>query len=184
LDINIAIDSNTWTYAIEAVRPEYDPSDDDFGLAPERIAILRIRFYGNLSIGIFPSVHAEIKKIGNEGYLKAHEQSNLFYYIRPPNDAPVNHEKERWINNRTHEFLCFHSGPKDCRITAEAEYYKLNGLLTCDEKFLRNLGDKTRGLLLKKPTQYWETLGVEPGSTPIISPAPPNPLYHKTWWRI
>jgi hypothetical protein len=46
------------------------------------------------------------------------------------------------------------------RIVAEAETFAMDVLLTCDEKLIKRLANKTKGLKMQKPQKFWESLKI------------------------
>jgi hypothetical protein len=129
--MNISIDSNSLTYPIQASEPDYDSSDDEKSNYLEKISMLRIFLCGGLRCGILPQVIKEIHDI-SETKLKEIRQSTsgvLFHEIEISNS-------ETEIDERKEKLLETHPKEKDCRLLAEAEFSKIDVLLTRDHKCL------------------------------------------------
>ena len=70
-----AVDSNTLTYLLEALRDDYDPALDRSALVQERVAMVRCYFYGDCSFWVAPTAQIEYAKIKNEAWRKVHDRS-------------------------------------------------------------------------------------------------------------
>jgi hypothetical protein len=173
----VGVDSNALSYLVGALASTYDPSLDQSALNPERIAIVRIYFYKGSPYCVTPTVRAEYQRIGETISRDSHDRLCQFLLLDPWSLNQV------LVDNRTSVLLANHSDPDDCSIIAEAELMGLQVLLTCDSDMTKHLRPLT-SLLIMKPSDYWNSLGIQPGVQPAIVPAPSNPLSTLNWWRI
>lgn len=172
-----ALDSNAFTYLVEAVYGAYDPLTDSTGLAPERVAMIRTMLYSRPSLWVGPEVQAQFQRISKPPLRKQHEELFIVHLDEGgvDSDDPV-------VKQRALDLQLRHSDLGDCRIVAEAEARGCSFLLTCDDRLTARLG-AAAGLEIVKPTAYWERLGIAKGAPPKMVPAPSNPLGSVTWWR-
>ena len=56
-------------------------------------------------------------------------------------------------------------------------------LLSCDDRMFSAFTGVSK-VRVRQPSEFWESLGIPTGSTPVRCPAPGHPLFGKTWWRI
>jgi hypothetical protein len=174
----VAVDSNALTYLVEAVQPRYDPTRDPPALAAERVAMIRAYLYGGVQFWVMPTVEAEYNKIRDPSRHLRHQRAAWILLHDAPIEAPSNA-----LDARASQ-LAFHDpGASDCRIVAEAETSGVPSLLTRDEALIANLQPHSK-LLLQYPSQFWASLRISPGSTPVLEPHPTNPLAHAVWWRL
>ncbi len=187
MNLRIALDSNIATYFVEANFLEYNPNNDNWDSAKERVATVRIYLYSNLTFGLTPTAIQQIEKISNNMRLEEHTAtiSNIF------EDFPFEFA-ETMIEERKNYYFGFHKGGKkqeeDCRILAEAEigdqrFGNYDVLLTFDKNFIKNLKDKTKTLKLMSPSDFWKGLNIPKGSEPIKWFHTTNPNRNKTWWK-
>ncbi len=106
--MNIAIDSNALTYLLEAMEPAYDPSNDDFALACERLAMIRSYLYAEQCFYILPQVEAEYRRIRHEDWRTAHEE--LVGALLLETDWPLD---SNTVACRKAEFLNLHPEEKE-----------------------------------------------------------------------
>ena len=172
----VGIDSNTLTYLIEAMDPNYDPCSDRSNLVNERIALLRIYLYGGIQFHVVPTVTAEYQKIKNKLKKETHESlCKILLFDEPWNLSDGD------VNKKMEQYLEIHSGENDCRIVAEAELGSVSNLLTCDLDVLKHLQENIQTELIT-PSNYWTKLSIPLGQQPVFSPYDTNPLKNKTWW--
>jgi predicted nucleic-acid-binding protein len=173
----VGIDSNTLTYLVESMDPDYDPSIDESNVADERIALLRIYLYGGVPFHVVPTVTSEYQKIKNKLRKETHESLSQILLL----DESWN-LKDDEIKTRLTRYLNLHNKGNDCRIVAEAELGGLSSLLTCDSDILKHLQTNTI-IDIMLPSDYWSKLAIAHGAQPVFSPHDTNPLNNKTWWR-
>ncbi|MCX5888600.1 MAG: type II toxin-antitoxin system VapC family toxin [Deltaproteobacteria bacterium] len=173
----IAIDSNLITYLLEAMSPGYDPLSDQ--LSNERRAMIRIALYIHYKIYVLPTVKAEYNRIPDRMKRLEHEGQTIL------NTRQWKFDDQR-VEERKKDFLLYHKNKEaDCRILAEAEYVKMNILLSYDKKFIEKLNLKANGLEIIRPTEYWDRMDVSPMAQPKRRPVPSTPLWQlRWWWRI
>ena len=173
----VAIDSNALTYLIEANQQGYDPATD-IHLGKQRLAMIRTLFYSDRLLWVGPTVQAEYKKIPNRGKLDDHRRIAQYMLEDQPLrvDAAV-------LEARVRELNANHRGEADCRVVAETEFAGLDTLLSCNDRMLSAFTGVSK-VRVRQPSEFWESLGIPTGSTPVRCPAPGHPLFGKTWWRI
>ena len=71
----------------------------------------------------------------------------------------------------------------DCLILAEAKDLGLDVLLSYDSDILKRLASVEKEVVLIRPSDYWNSLGVPRGADLQTVPHNTNPLSQKTWWR-
>jgi predicted nucleic acid-binding protein len=176
--MNIAIDSNSLTYLITAMEPNYDPLHDEPSNRKERMSMLRIFLYQGTPFYILPQVIKEYNDIHIYEWKNMHGSTvgALLIEFRIVNKKAV-------IDQRRDAFLKVHKKYKDCQLLAEAEAAGMNVLLTRDKKFKNKLFEMTT-VKIMYPSKYWESLSFQSRIKPAIMPAESNPLFGKTWWRI
>jgi predicted nucleic acid-binding protein len=177
--LEIAVDSNALTYLIEATSAKYDPIIDSSGLATERIAMIRIFLYCGIAFIVLPSVKKEYKQILNEFWRGEHDEFTNMLLL----DLPFEFNKEQ-LEHRSKELIVYHNKKIDCQILAEAEMAHINFLLTCDNDFIKNLGPYAKGLIITRPSKFFDSRNIKAGSNPKVIPSPSNPLSNISWWRI
>lgn len=175
----IAIDSNALTYLIEAIDPDYDPSADKSKVALERIAMIRSYLYCDCPFQVLPTVAYEYSRISKEDWRLTHERVSNVLLLDDSSELD-----EEAIRLRAKDLFVHHSKEKDCRIAAEAEAAGVTVLLTRDKDLIGRLGPIVKGLSIMRPTDFLAKLAIGPNTKPILSPAPSNPLYDKSWWRL
>lgn len=173
----IAIDSNALTYLIDANQEKYDPAADVY-LGKERLAMIRALIYSDHLLWVGPTVEAEYKNIPNPGRREDHRR--IAQYVLE--DQPLRVDPAV-LETRVRELNGGHPGEADCRIVAEAEFAGLDTLLSCDADMLGAFKSLSEVKVLK-PSEFWESLAIPSGSTPMRSPAPGHPLFGKNWWKI
>jgi predicted nucleic acid-binding protein len=173
-----AIDSNAFTYLVEAVSPEYDPTFDNPQLASERIAMLRAILYGGIQFSVVPTVEQEVSHIPDEVRLRDHQGAAFVMFL--PVTMQVSDEV---VCTRVSALQAHHPRYPDCRIVAEAELAGLETLVTNDKDLIHNLSGQSR-IRLMKPSDYFETLGIAAGSDPVWEPERSNPLFKTDRWNL
>lgn len=176
--MKVAIDSNALTYLIDAMKPDYMPLSDGPDLGLERISMLRIFLYGGLSFYVLPQVMYEYQQIPEIEKRDIHQFTVDILLIETPMESCSNK-----VSQRKGELLLTHPKDKDCQILAEAEILGISTLLTRDTNFIKRLASCTSVRILR-PSKFWKSLNVVPGSEPIYGPTESNPLFGKTWWKI
>jgi hypothetical protein len=179
LNQKIAIDSNSHTYLVEAVYPNYEPEKDSSRLLEERKSMVRIFLYKRQPFYVLPAVIKEYKRIKDERWREEHDKFTKNLLL----DHFIDMDEDK-ILTRKNYFISLHNKEVDCQILAEAEAARMNLLLSCDQKFIKRLGTRARGVEIMKPTEYFNNLDIAPGTKPIWRPGPSNPLSKKTWWKI
>jgi predicted nucleic acid-binding protein len=179
LNQKISIDSNSHTYLIEAVCPDYEPEKDNSGLFEERRSMIRILLYRHQPFYVLPTVQEEYKRIKNLNWKEEHEEFTNILLLDYRGKLDNNK-----IAMRKKALLFYHNKEIDCQILAEAEAAGMDIILTCDQRFIKRLGSQTLNVKILKPTEYLEKLNIPPGTKPIWRPAPSNPLSKKKWWKI
>jgi hypothetical protein len=74
LNQKISIDSNSHTYLIKSVSPDYEPEDDNSGLLEERKSMIRILLYKRQPFYVLPTVIKEYNRIKDEHWRKEHDE--------------------------------------------------------------------------------------------------------------
>ena len=174
----IGIDSNALTYLIDSTEPGYDPANDEPRLAVERVAMLRIFFYADLDFWVSPTVKVEYNKILDEYRNIRHGRFTDFLLL----DQPIEVDEDR-LKARVCKLLANHSGETDCRVLAEVEALGLDTLLSFDSRFARRVQPLTR-VKLTRPSDFWSSLGIASGASPVRRPVRANPLSQVTWWHM
>lgn len=174
----VGIDSNALTYLIEAMRPGYDPASDPSGLAPERLAMIRVFLYGARGLHLTPMVTREYEAIRNDERQAAHARAACILLVEGSWQLD-----DEAVTARASDLRRHHDQPDDCRVVAESEAMGLTHLLTCDGDLIDKLGPAA-SVTVERPTGYWARLGVKPGARPIWSPHGSNPLSAVSWWRV
>ena len=172
----IGIDSNTLTYLLDAMDENYDPAADK-DLGNERLAMIRMLLYSARLLWVGPTVEAEYQKIPNPDNREVHRR--LAQYVLE--DQPLRVDPAA-LEARVCELRCIHQGDADCRVLAETEFAHLDTLLSCDNRMLGAFLGLSK-VRVRRPSDFWESLGIPPGSGPVKTPAPGHPLYGKSWWR-
>jgi len=173
----VAIDSSTLTYLIEANQPDYDPWTDLL-LGKQRLAMIRTLLYSDLLLWVGPTVGAEYKKIRNPEKYDDHRR--IAQYVLE--DQPLRVDAAL-LEARVRELKSSHQGEADCRVLAETEFAGLDTLLSCDRDMLGAFRGVSK-VTIWEPSEFWKSLAIAAGSTPVRSPAPGHPLFGKNWWRI
>ena len=115
-----AVDSNTLTYLLEALRDDYDPALDRSALVQERVAMVRCYFYGDCSFWVAPTAQIEYAKIKNEAWRKVHDRSTKFMLQDMPLRTPL-----ALLERRTAELQRHHPAKNDCRVVVESFFSSL-----------------------------------------------------------
>jgi hypothetical protein len=179
LNQKIAIDSNSHTYLIEAVSPDYEPENDSSGLLEERKSMIRILLYKRQPFYVLPSVRKEYERIKDVIWRHEHEEIAKVLLLDHIGNIDDNN-----INTMKKLFIKYHNKELDCLILAEAEAANMNILLSCDKKFIKRFSLLSTNVRIMRPTEYLQGLNIAPGTKPIWRPHPSNPLSKKTWWKI
>lgn len=85
-------------------------------------------------------------------------------------------------NSMVEKYSKTHNGINDCKILAEANLLDVDTLLTYDFGFYNNLRIHSDSVNLAIPSEYWNSLNLPMGASPIWSPHESNPLFKQTWW--
>ena len=176
MDSCVAIDSNSLSYLINAIKLEQKPIGN---LAGQKIALVRICLYRTEVLFLPPTARKEYKRIKDDGLKKDHNGVSMVLLIDVPISDP---EITRF---QTLKYSKYHTGKKrskDCQILAEAELGECDYLLTYDFDFLSHLKGKTEKIQMLTPLKFWNLLNIPRGSQPIRIPHPTNPLAKKRWW--
>jgi len=170
----IVIDSQCVSYLIDALINVKRPTD---ALASEKIALFRSYLYLKDVLYITPTAVSECGEIPNEERKALHERFNFVIFGEYIVEHPAIVDKRAKLLNS------FHPGEADCRILAEAEEGKFEALLTYDKHFLRNLKRASSIVNLCKPSEFWASLNIPPGTKPGKVPHSKNPLSKERWWQ-
>lgn len=176
MDAWVAIDSMCLSYLVDAMASGKQPTGD---LSDQKISLLRIYLYRNEILYLTPTVESEYKKIRDEIKKETHESISMILL------GDVLKANLTLLDSKICQYSKFHSGKKnrdDCKILAEAELGVCKYLLTYDSDFLKRLKDKTHGITMTTPSEFWNLLNIPRGSAPIRAPHPTNPLSNQTWW--
>jgi len=168
----VGVDSNCFTYAIEALERVQEPTD---AIADQRVALVRLFHYRRETFILTPTVEQEYARIRDDRRREAHRSWHSVHFDTRPISDPVA------VARRVAELRAFH-GDTDCQVLAEAEDMGLGALVSLDAKFVTRLGLRAR-LKLTRPADYWRSLAIPRGATPAWEPTPDNPLAGQTWWR-
>lgn len=177
--MKIAIDSNALTYLIDAMEPDYDPSNDIPSNRKERQAMLRIFLYQGKPFYVLPQVTKEYNDIPSYVWRDMHGSTvgALLIEFRIANQIIE-------IDQRRNAFLKLHeNNHKDCQLLAEAEAACMSVLLTRDKVFKNSLSGMTT-IRIMYPSEYCESLNLPSDISPTLLPGESNPLFGKTWWQI
>jgi len=169
---NIGLDSNCYTYLIDAMASPSAPRD---ALADQRIALFRVFLYRPGGLYLTPTVRKEFEAIRSPDRAAHHQSWTTLF----PETQPID---KAGIDARTSDLERSHGDPGDCRIVAEAEDASLTCILTFDSAFIDNLSSHTK-MKLQRPLDFWNSLGIAKGVTPATVPSDDNPLSRETWWR-
>jgi hypothetical protein len=174
----VALDSNSLTYLLDAVRDGYLPQTDPASIAPPRLAMFRLFCYSTCSLWVSPTVRTEYLRITDPAKRESHDRWVRYQLedLEPTVPAHVFDRRVSELNRR-------HADLDDCRIVAEAEAASADILLTSDGELIIDLGDQT-GVALIQPTEFLASLAIPAGSAPRTVPAAGNPLSTETWWRL
>lgn len=179
MPVYAALDSNALTYLVNAIFVGgYNPADDTSGLADERVAMARLFMYGDCGLWVPLIVRAETESIPPGRFRDV--QNRTTWYQLLDNDS---HVSKSAIEKRVNELLQYHTGFNDCRVAAETEAMDLDYLITRDDKFRRQLQPHTK-LRIVRPTELWDSLGIDCAPERAIVPARDNPLSACDWWRL
>lgn len=172
----VCIDSNALSYLVDAMTSGIKPTGNE---ADEKLALLHAYLYRNDILYISPTVRIEYERIRDEKKRINHQEVAdilLGEILLSDNDI---------VQSKTLEYCKFHLGKnneKDCRILAEAELGGCKIILTYDQDFIKKLHDKTHGIRIMKPSDFWHSLDIPKKSRPVTVPHHTNPLSKETWW--
>jgi len=169
----MGVDSNCLSFIIDAFEGTEKPTDS---LAEQRIALARIFFYTGQTFLTTPTVKREIEKIPDLVRRKEHQSWMMTLFGTLPVRVPPEE-----ISRRSQNYQRFHRKQSDCMVLAEAEVTRLAILLTFDFAFVDRLTGKSN-VVLMKPLDCWNALGIPKGSQPKTQPHPTNPLIDQSWW--
>lgn len=179
-ELSVALDSDTFTYLVQAVDPDYNPKEDKAEVAEQRLSIIRAYLYSGQNYILLPTVQRQYENIRNTLKKKAHEVIHQIMLSDTDCNLKLND-----IENKVKYYSKHHQGRKnkdDCNILAEAELNKIDVLLTNDNAFQKNLKTFITTVNILKPSEFWKTLNIPQGADLVIIPHPTNPLYLKKWW--
>ncbi|MFA6500093.1 MAG: type II toxin-antitoxin system VapC family toxin [Desulfurivibrionaceae bacterium] len=175
----IAIDSNALTFLVDAMMGRYNPKNDSEDLLLQKVSLLRIFIYCGTQFYVLPTVEMEYKRIKNVIKLEEHKsicEALLFDGIFIPDEILTNIMIDKYSKK--------HTGLNDCKILAEANQLEVETLLTYDFDFYNNLRTHSDSVTLAIPSEYWNSLYLPVGTSPIWSPHESNPLSKQTWWVL
>jgi hypothetical protein len=167
-------DSNCLTFAIDAFVGIEKPTD---AMADQKIALARIFFYSGETFFTMPTVQRECNRIPDPVRRADHRSWRMVHFGVPPIRV-----RQDAIRRRARQFHKVHRKRPDCLILAEAKAAQLAILLSYDFKFIDCLSS-TSNVILMKPLDCWNALGIPRGATPRKVPHATNPLDAHTWWR-
>lgn len=173
----IAIDSNSFTYVIDALESIDGPAEEP---KDEKLALFRIYLHLPGSFHISPTVELEFGRIRDEAKRILH-QSWFDSHFLPFVPAP----DTKLVQNRVLELSAGFS-PKnsnDCSVLAECELHGIKVLLTYDTWFLKHLARRSTTVRVLSPTAYWSEMGIPFGAKPSKVPRGDNPMGKVSWWR-
>ena len=173
------VDSNTFTYLVDAMASHTERPVGTSGVEGERRAMFRIYIYDAAPLCVVPTVKEEYCRIRDIDLLRFHEVVGEVVLLDGPWAIDTGERSSRVATLRKH-----HASEEDCRVLAEAEQIGADRLLTFDGDFRNRLAPVARGVSLKTPAQYLQELRIEPGAAPVRMPAPGNPRSRETWWRL
>lgn len=173
---NLAIDSNVFTYLVEATAPDYTPDKDHTNIKQERISIVRIAFYYS-DLVILPAIEGEYQKI-RDGIKRENHLQLLVAMLTTYNFE----EKRDLMVVMAEELINYHNGYPDRLIYSEAVYSEIDYLISCDKDFISHLSGKNK-VIVVSPSELWRILDIPRLSEPVIVPRFDNPLSQKPWWK-
>lgn len=174
----VAIDSNALSHLIDACDFGYDPKSDEKNRANEIVSMIRIYLYGGEVFYASPTVHEEYEQIKDRRRKELH--SNFSDRLLLEAILPIN---QKSIDDRIKSYVHLHDKRPDCKVVAEAEEMGMKYLLSTDKQLLKRLKDKTKQVMLMKPSEYWQALNVPKKEKVRISPHYSHPLSQVTWWQ-
>ena len=174
LERMMGVDSNCLSFIIDALQGIEKPTDR---LAEQRIALARTFFYTGQTFFTTPKVKSECENIPDPVRKAKHQSWMVTHFGTLPIRVP-----EDDISQLARYFNQFHPKESDCMVLAEAEASQLDILLSFDFDFVDHLAGKSN-VILMKPLDYWNALGIRKGSPPKTVPHPTNPLIDQRWWR-
>lgn len=170
----VALDSNCYTYLIEALEAGDAPKVTD-ALRLEKLALVRTMLYDEWGLYITPKVTEEYLRIRAPSRSALHKSWSVLFTEVQPIDP-------RLILERIDVLSARHSDRDDCTVLAEAADARLKILLTYDSDFIAHLSRQT-DVEVMRPSDYWERLNVPKGAKPRTFPHSTNPLGAAKWWR-
>ena len=177
----LALDTNVAAYVVEALELGYTPFEDlQKDLILDRIAAFRLYVYGGPPC-IVPTVKHELEETHQPRRWKPFDGTPYRF-----EEIAATQVDEASVIARASDYGRIHRGSqngRDCRIVAEAECADLGVLLTFDLDLRKALGEKTRSIAIRLPSEYWQDLNLPRGLTPTNPPAPGQVLAMAKWWR-
>lgn len=170
----VGLDSQCLTYLLKGIAGNDEPTDC---LGGEKKALLRSWFYTSVIFVLTGTVISEARKIPDIDLLELHESFILTHF----REDPVRNLAE--VEAKAALFEKKHLGSNDCLILAEAVDLGLDLMLTYDFSFLSDFSDASNTTKLRKPTDYWASLDIARGTSPVRVPHHTNPLSEQWWWR-
>jgi hypothetical protein len=177
IEAKIAIESNSFTYLLDAMWSKDQPEGDD---ADEKIALIRLFMYRSDVFYITPTVKEEVSEIRDFSNLQDHQSLSGAHLGITEDKSQTEVEELAKFYQR------FHSKKRrfnDCKIVAEAELDNCSFLLSYDKDLVKNLSGNTKSIKVEFPSKFWESLAIPRGAEFKWSPAQTNPLAKQSWWK-
>jgi hypothetical protein len=175
----VAVELQVMLYLLEGVCDGLLPDALAEPDAAERMATFRIFCYSPCALWVPPTVRAKYTRVSDPAARARHHEWARLHLEEDV--APGADESE--LAARADALRTHHDDVEGCRVVAEAEAVGVDVLMTSDEELIRNLRAHT-ALSLLKPSEFFISLGIPPGTKPPWLPPPGNPLRDATSWRI
>jgi len=181
----VAFDSNILSYfikAIDLVDTDSEVQGTHSDLLKTKIALVRACFYSDRLDEQFLIVPTAEYECQSEDMCKENREKHWVFartIMHTIEKIPLRKCQE--VKEKVRYYLEYHNKEKDCRILAEAEVLNCNIVLTYDKGFYNNLKPHA-SIAIKKPIEYWESLGVPKGS-PFKRLGCSHPFSQETWWK-
>jgi hypothetical protein len=175
----VAIAVQVLLYLLEAVCDGLLPDAAAEPNAAERLATFRVFCYSPCALWVPPTVRAKYALVTDPATRARHDEWASLHLEEDV--APGADEAE--LAARADALGIHHDDVEGCRVVAEAEAVGVDVLMTSDEGLIRSLRAHT-ALSLLKPSEFFLSLGIPPGTEPPWLPPPGNPLRDATSWRI
>jgi predicted nucleic acid-binding protein len=170
------LDSNCYTYLLEAMSFSDEPPEF-LALRDEKVSLLRLYLYSDMTFAISDTVRNEYLKIRQPTKLKLHESTNtcLLETISPDIKKVI--ELVEIARKK-------HNSRSDCKIWAEAVLAQAAYLITCDKKLAKRLADLSLNTIIISPIELFNKLKIPKKSEPKILPHCDNPLSKLNFWKV